>query len=427
MKLIEDIEEYKTFLQSVDLLDSVVIPIRLDSRKHDRTNPVCLVGVYTCSEDNVVCLPFDHPEADNLPYNTNFNWGNWGIDGWQASEFVKTGKIESIETFYPTSIKQTQERCFDNENVNQSIPIYKWMEFFREYGRHLRSCRMSKEDKGHLHFLLDVAIPSLRFIESSGLYVDAPLLYKHFGESMKRFVSNNFVYSQYNVFTSTGRPSCRFGGINFAALNKKDGSRKAFISRFDGGKLVLVDFESYHLRLIAEAIDYQLPSIPVHEYFGQQYFNTNKLTPEQYEESKQRSFQLLYSDAESEIPFFQQVSKYKDKLWKDINQYGQIRSPIHQVEVILNRIYDPNRSKVFNYLIQLMETERNLMLARNLIDGNWIHKQSKIILYNYDSFLIDLHPDEGMDTITEMVNYLEQKKYPLRIKQGLNYHEMEAL
>ena len=33
-------------------------------------------------------------------------------------------------------------------------------------------------------------------------------------------------YSEYNLFTSTGRPSNRFGGINFAALNKKDGSRE---------------------------------------------------------------------------------------------------------------------------------------------------------------------------------------------------------
>ena len=46
------------------------------------------------------------------------------------------------------------------------------------------------------------------------------------------------VHSEYNIYTSTGRPSNRFGGTNFAALNKKDGSRKQYISRFKNGVLV---------------------------------------------------------------------------------------------------------------------------------------------------------------------------------------------
>ena len=51
------------------------------------------------------------------------------------------------------------------------------------------------------------------------------------------------VYSEYNPYTSTGRPSNRFGGMNFAALNKSDGSREQFISRFNNGVLVEMDFD----------------------------------------------------------------------------------------------------------------------------------------------------------------------------------------
>ena len=51
---------------------------------------------------------------------------------------------------------------------------------------------------------------------------------------------DGLVYSEYNPYTTTGRPSNRFGGTNFAALNKTDGSREKYISRFDGGMLVII-------------------------------------------------------------------------------------------------------------------------------------------------------------------------------------------
>ena len=39
-------------------------------------------------------------------------------------------------------------------------------------------------------------------------------------------------YTEYNLYTSTGRPSNKFGGVNFAALNKEDGSRNSFVFIF---------------------------------------------------------------------------------------------------------------------------------------------------------------------------------------------------
>ena len=40
--------------------------------------------------------------------------------------------------------------------------------------------------------------------------------------------------------------SNNFGGVNYFALNKDDGSRDRFISRFEGGKLVQFDYDAYH-------------------------------------------------------------------------------------------------------------------------------------------------------------------------------------
>ena len=47
-----------------------------------------------------------------------------------------------------------------------------------------------------------------------------------------------------------------------------------------------------------------------------------------------------------------------------------------------------NKNKVFNYLIQLMETENNMKVLSELIPKLKGYK-SKLILYSYDSFLFD--------------------------------------
>jgi hypothetical protein len=61
------------------------------------------------------------------------------------------------------------------------------------------------------------------WIESMGLKVDPKLFEEHFG------VERDWTYSQFNLKTTTTRPSNSFGGINYAALDKKSGCREAFI------------------------------------------------------------------------------------------------------------------------------------------------------------------------------------------------------
>jgi len=118
---------------------------------------------------------------------------------------------------------------------------------------------------------------------------------------MPELVKDNKVYSQYNYYTMTGRPSNAYRGFNFAAMNKEDGTRAAFCSRFDNGALVEMDFDSYHVRLIARLIGYDLPTSSIHDYLGQFYFGVSQLTDEQRDESKQITFRLLYGGIDSEF------------------------------------------------------------------------------------------------------------------------------
>jgi hypothetical protein len=66
----------------------------------------------------------------------------------------------------------------------------------------------------------------LHSIESAGLQVTEDF-------RMPEIVNDAKVYSQYNYHTMTGRPSNAFRGFNFAAMNKEDGTRAAFCSRFE--------------------------------------------------------------------------------------------------------------------------------------------------------------------------------------------------
>ncbi len=449
MQIIESRSDFNTFLKRFKTQASILIPIPIDSRQHVATNSLCLMGVCELFSGEVTILPFNHPEVTNLPTELVVGLAD-GLELWtpdrkalgrlpnplydapgdiQSLEYLSIGKITPASEFYPNIIKHTHERHYSDVGVNQAIPFYKWAEFIETYSAHLRKivkeCGEQSLERGY-DFLMGVAIPSLQWIEESGLHVDTETLRKHFAVD-DRFIKDGLVHSEYNLFTATGRPSCKFGGINFAALNKENGERESFTSRFKDGMLVNVDFESYHVRLIASHIGYDLPEIPAHEYFGGFYFGTDDLTPEQYEESKIRTFKLLYSNQPSNIPFFNKVSEFKRELWDEIQTRGYVLSPAFGKKIKLEHIWEPRSAKVFNYFVQFMETEQNLIALAQL-QKMFERKESKIILYNYDSFLVDFSMEDGGVLLLDMIKYLEQgKKYPVRVKYGKTFSGMQEL
>ena len=60
-------------------------------------------------------------------------------------------------------------------------------------------------------------------IEQHGLQVNKKIYTEKF---QTNGIHSNKVYTEYNLYTSTGRPSNKFSGVNYAALNKEDGSRE---------------------------------------------------------------------------------------------------------------------------------------------------------------------------------------------------------
>jgi len=188
--------------------------------------------------------------------------------------------------------------------------------------------------------------------------------------------------------------------------------------------LVEMDYDAYHLRLIGEVVDYQFPKGSVHNHMA-------KLYDTDYDEAKSLSFQFLYGHIPDEViktnPFFAKVQVYIDKVWSQYKSRNFIESDIYNKRIYKKNLSDMNKNKVFNYLIQLMETENNMKILTELlpkIDGY----KSKLVLYSYDSFLFDFYLPDGLDFLQKVKGIIEQKgKFPVKVGKGWNYHEMKDI
>ncbi len=419
--IIENKSQLDDFLKGYSSQDSIIIPIQNDENKHPIDDDICLLYIQLMDGSEFV-LPINHSESLNidlpdldsdtkkfttdkkylqhlLPLKNviDVNLVNYCVKGVPLS-------LEEISTNAHNFFQMTH---YKKSNINKVIPILKHIERCRKV------CKVLKTTiERHLDHLNEVynedILKDLGYIESNGLQTN-----------------DGMVYSEYNIFTSTGRPSNRFGGINFAALNKKDGSREKFISRFGGdGVLVEMDFDAYHLRLIADKINYEFPQGSVHEHMAQFY-------GVDYEEAKRLSFQYLYGYIPPEVveinPYFSMVGDYINNLWNDFNDKDFVESDIYMRRIFKSNLSDMNANKLFNYTIQLMETENNMRVLNNLIP-QIKDFSSKLILYSYDSFLLDFNMKDGLDYLKKVKQILEQDdKYPVKVSWGINYHEMKDI
>jgi hypothetical protein len=212
----------------------------------------------------------------------------------------------------------------------------------------------------------------------------------------------------------TSRPSNRYGGINFNALNKKDGSRNCFIPR-DGKIYLQFDYDAYHVRIIGKLIGYDLPTTSVHQWLADQYGMD-------YDESKGRTFRILYggvSEEDKEIDFFNKVDEFIQKLWVDIEQKGYLKTGQGRI-IKLEWIENPNPQKVFNYLLQATETEFNIEVLNELKLNNLILP----LLYTYDSFLFEYGTDMNTDEAKTIKRILEKFGFPVKASWGMDYGEV---
>ena len=265
-------------------------------------------------------------------------------------------------------------------------------------------------------------------IEKQGITLDMPVFNENFNlNNPKLNIKYDRIYNQFNLNNFTSRPSNSFNGINFAALNKNNGQRAAFIPQND--VLFEFDYDSYHPRILAKQIGYEFTEVSVHTHLGKMYFKTEELTAEQYQASKELTFKQLYGgvfEQYKDIPFFAKVKEYTDKIYQDFNSLGYIEL-IGGRKLFAQGIENVTPQKLLNYIIQSGETFYNVNSIKNVLEY-LENKKSNIILYTYDSILVDYSREDGKEVLKKIKNLLENEfGFKVNASFGTDYNNLSKV
>jgi hypothetical protein len=301
-------------------------------------------------------------------------------------------------------------------NVNCLIPISKHYEEWENTFSEVLPLIQSFTPNDQFTFNNERATNVFYQLESNGIKLNKDCFIDYYQGKLPHpefNLSRGKIYTHYNLYTTTSRPSNTFNSVNFAALNKDDGERMCYMPEND--MFVEMDFQGYHPRLIGEMIEWHFPKDKnTYELLGQ-LLNVSQ------QDAKELTFKQLYGGVWSEYqykPFFKDVNTFIDGMW-DTYQYGGK----YETE---NRIFIPDadmtQAKLFNYIVQSKETSTNIELLEKVLDY-LKGKKTKIVLYTYDAFLFDYSKEDG-DILQDIVNMLE---YPVTIKQGNTYHGLTKI
>jgi len=424
IKILENIGEVDELRVKLETEVSLWYPFWVDNDKHPRNTDISFILIRTV-EDRYI-LPHRHTDTLSLSKSViegvlNTKGDKWvfqkkkllqsfsnlreGLNDIDTAHYLKSG--ETIDYNQPLQglVAPLLHKGY-KEDIIQSLPILKLAEAVDdEFLKH-----RNQKTKTY-NWYNEIFIPILSQIEQFGIRVDRGKFIDRWPQSQKHISSDDTVYTEYNPFTITGRPSNRHAGVNYAALNKSDGSRDTLIA---DGIFLQMDYDSYHPRLIGKLIGFPLPQTNVHQWLADQYGCD-------LAEGKGVTFRLLYGGIDDEfrqIPYFDKVADFIEKFWDDSVECDYIRTPNRLIP--LSWVEQPNAQKVFNYLLQAYETEMNVDKMVKILDyikGSGISLE----LYTYDSFLFDVPTDIDKSLIKGLKDIIEEGGFPIKASWGKTY------
>ncbi len=341
--------------------------------------------------------------------------------------YIENMELPDITQYNTTAHTFFYSKYYNNyNNINCLIPLSK---HYEKYNTYINSIKIpfSTINKEQYKYYNDVITNSLFYIENNGIPIDKKIFKKYFNPKNDYLsIKDDIIYSEYNMFTHTGRPSNAFNGINFSALKKNNNERECFSCLND--YLVEFDYSNYHPKILANIINYDFGEDDVYEHIAKIYYKTDIIDSDKRSEIKKLTFRFLYTDNIpddlSDVTFFSEIKKLKEYLWDFYKKKKYIISPFTK-----RKIYNiDSKVKILPYLCQVMETERNCFVIdeiRNLLIG----KQSRLILYNFDSFLVDFNKKDKISLLFDIQRVIEGSHnsvfYKTSIKYGKNYNDLQ--
>lgn len=316
------------------------------------------------------------------------------FDCYLQTNQINEDLIHPLEHFYKHLVSNDIE-------INILIPLTKHIEIVEQYYQTYGHISTSPEYLNYYQSYQRVCSD----IMMNGIKMNSILTQEVYNQSLDR------AYTWYNLYTLTGRPSNRFNGINFAAIPKHGLFRQCYEP--DRNAFFELDFNAYHIILIASLVGYEFRGYPYTE-LAEVFARNGKETTLQ--NIKETTFNQIYGGVDSQYlshPFFEAVYNLQNQLWSSYQSMGYIESPITGRKITIGS--SVSKTKLFNYFIQLMETERNFSILATL-DQNLL---KHVRLYTYDAILLDLDSIEELRIYADILS--ENNKYPVSCKSGPNY------
>jgi hypothetical protein len=161
-------------------------------------------------------------------------------------------------------------------------------------------------------------------------------------------------------------------------------------------------------------VAYDFGDVDVHQAFADLYGTS-------YKEAKELTFKQLYGGVFKEyahLEFFQKVTKFINQKWTEYTDLGEVIVPGSDYVFKASELENMNPQKLFNYMLQNVETSTNvciLMGIHKLLRG----KNTKLVLYTYDSFLFDY--DESENLMEDIKQIFKNKQLQIKIGYGTSY------
>lgn len=309
------------------------------------------------------------------------------------------------------------------KDINKVIPLAKIYEKCEAtFDQVQEVCSMSLPEG--FQFYNKTASNLFYLIEREGIRVDVHEFEERFHPTNPDFsIKGETVYTKYNLYNTTGRPTNSFNSVNFLAIPKGQEFRRCFKPKND--EFVQMDFDGYHVRLVSSLIGYEIPKdIKAHMYLAKQYFGKENISKEEYGKAKQTNFQSIYGTIPKEyahLEFFRKLKAGIDEIWNFYNSEKHVADPISG-KWFTDDLEDMRPTKLMNYLIQSYETTRNVKVLYQVLK-RLQNCKTKAILVTYDSILLDWSKEDGEELLTEIKQILEQGKFPVSIdfSKDLNF------
>lgn len=442
------LSDYKKFIDSCRYVPIIMWAIPSDEFLHPCATDISAVFIKETVYGDTFCVSFNHPDlspfVDKQEFINDINSledKKWAIDKktflqllpvkelldfnlWTHLQSGETIDRQILETSAHKFIYRSKRDCGD---LNKVVPLLKHKEVFEKMcdvyfqtDSNLLDDGFQKENS--------VILETLSELESNGIFVNEDCFKQHFDAKIN---PNGLVYSQYNIYTSTGRPSNHFDNVNYAALNKEDGARSCFVSRYgDEGTMVLIDYSAFHPRIICNLVDFPMPiDEDIYKYLGKLYFH-REVNDYDMEEIKSITMRQLYGGVEEQyesIKYFSNLEQFKEIYWKKFNEDGFILTPIFKRIISTDHLKDANKNKLFNYILQATETEVS-MTAVSWVNEYLRDKKTKAVLYTYDSLLFDFYKGDGKEVLEKIMSIMKMaNRFPIKVYMGPSYNALTQI